>query len=501
MTPARRRLWPIAIVLAVVGLYRFSLVGRGVMSIPDEQMYFKAGLALSELRARHLGPAVAHLASNFARPGSAIIQLVPAALQAIPFAYGVPTSNPRSLMIPVAMNVTVTLVTLWVFWRVSLILFGGGDGPAAIAAAIYGLLLNSNVYVRHVLAYEPAMCLGMIAVWMAVSQPGSGRLALAIGVVSGLAMTVYPGYYGFALVPGAVLMTARDAERSRLSRGVMFVTGAALVMASMAVFCWIGSVNYLAEARRTSRLIVQGSFAEGFSFVPRYLVEVERLSGVLLLVGFAAWLCRLAVERARGERVRPVQWLVLAACGGWLWQASGAYFAHAMVLNGRLTHPWMAFLVWATIDAIGWAPRGLVSRSLSTVAVGVALYSWIGYVPEYAHLAYPGDVLYERRINTAWLPAADRTCAMQPLYPYDSPAPVSRVTNEPYVRQPVSIENFCIGVPPVGSAGASSHAPAGKTVIFEAPHFMAFRAYRFEGLTPEERDAIQRREFWLRVYE
>src|SRR5712691_9224553 len=97
-----RRVPPIAFVFVLVAAFRLSLVGRGAMAFLDETMYYKAALALDALGAGHFTRALTHIASNNARPGNAVLQLVPAALQAIPFAVGVPPSNPQSLMIPVA---------------------------------------------------------------------------------------------------------------------------------------------------------------------------------------------------------------------------------------------------------------------------------------------------------------------------------------------------------------------------------------------------------------
>ena len=44
-------------------------------------------------------------------------------------------------------------------------------------------------------------------------------------------------------------------------------------------------------------------------------------------------------------------------------------------------------------------------------------------------------------------------------------------------------------------------APPNMRLRFDAPHFMTFRAYAFEGLTPDQRDAMRRRGYDLRVYE
>jgi hypothetical protein len=38
-------------------------------------------------------------------------------------------------------------------------------------------------------------------------------------------------------------------------------------------------------------------------------------------------------------------------------------------------------------------------------------------------------------------------------------------------------------------------------VVFDAPHFMTYPAYQFEGLRPEEREIVAERRYRVRVYE
>lgn len=495
------RATPITWVIALVAAFRLSLLGRGAMAFLDETMYYKAALALDELRAGHVAAAMTHIASNNGRPGNAILQLVPAALQAIPFAFGVPPSNPRSLMIPVAWNALLTLVALYFFWRITVLLLDGDRIASTLAVVVYGVLANSNLYVRHLLANEPALCIGMAALWLALSRPPEWRAAVGVGLLSGFAVTVYPGYAVFALVPGFVLVVVPSAIRSsaRTVLAAGFAAGGAASVIAMELFCRIGGISYIASAWTLSRTITQGSFDEGWIFFPRYLIRVERYAGVVLLCGAAAFAYRVLRLVAQRRVLRPIDWVVIAAMAGWFWQAFASSAAHSMVLYGRLIHPWMAFLVWATIDGICSTRRAAARNALYAVVVTASVVSWISFARAYLPLAYPTDVLYALRINTAIVAAQQRRCAMPPLQAYDSPAPIDRRTGAPYsARRDYVLINFCQGAP------SADHRPSAAAVscaqeVFRAPHFMAFPAYAFEGLTPEQRDEIARPEYDLHV--
>jgi hypothetical protein len=496
---ATRRIPPIVWVMAAVAVFRLSLLGRGAMAFLDETMYYKAGLALDALHHGKIAGALAHIAFNNGRPGNALLQLVPAALQAIPFSFGVATSNPLSLLIPLFCNLLVSLLGLWLFWRIALQLFEGDRVAAVLATGVYGLLVNSNLYIRHLLACEPSLCLGLLALWLALTQPLSRRVAVGVGAISAFAFTVYPGYYAFLATPLVALTAREDAGRSmaRLADAALFAAGGGAVLIAMELLCRGGNIPYFASLRGLSGTISQGSFDEGWTFFPRYLVQIERAAGVVLLCGIVLFTARLATDVARRNRLRLIHWLVLAATAGWLWQAIASSVMQTMVLYGRLLHPWMAFLVWATIDAIRSIRGATIRKSMYVVTASASLVSWALFARQYVPLVYPADVLYDLRIDTTKLASSQRRCDMPFWHWYEAPGPIDRQTRAPLVNRPdVMLINFCQGAP---SAEKRPAAPACEPELFRAPHFMAFPAYGFEGLAPEQRVEITRPEYDLRV--
>ena len=199
--------------------------------------------------------------------------------------------------------------------------------------------------------------------------------------------------------------------------------------------------------------------------------------------------------------VRPVDWVILAAIAAWICQAAASSITQSMVLYGRLIHPWMPFLVWATIDAIVRVRSTAVRRALYGVTAAASAWSFVTFAPAYLRLTYPADALYALGINSALIPAADRRCDLESGYEYESPAPLNRRTGAPYsARADYRLVNFCMGAP-APAPPPPDEAPPNMRLRFGAPHFMTFRAYGFEGLTPDQRDAMVRRRYGLRVYE
>src|SRR5438132_7471961 len=155
-----RRLF--AVLLILTAIYRFSLLGRGALAFVDETFYFTSVKALQSLSAGDVRGAISDISMSRGRNGAAIIQMPVAALQAIPAHFGVPASNLRSLLIPTACNVIVSLLSLYFVFRLGVIL-SGNDVAALAAATLCAFLINTNIYLRHLLPYDWALGAGLLA--------------------------------------------------------------------------------------------------------------------------------------------------------------------------------------------------------------------------------------------------------------------------------------------------------------------------------------------------
>jgi hypothetical protein len=489
---------PLALLLTVVAVYRLSLLGRGALAFVDETLYFKAAMALRALAAGHVRAAVFDLVTNNARPGDALLKTIPAAMQAIALAFGIPAMNPVSLLIPTICNVAVSLILVWLVYRLCE-RFTDGDGIAALtAAAAYALLASSNVYIRHLFPYDWALAVALWGIWLAVSRPMTGRGAAAIGFLAGAVVVIYPGYYPLVIVVSTAVVVA-DAEslRRRVSRAAFVAVGAAAPIALTEVAGRWSGFRYLASARELSGTITGGSFDEGWVFLPRYLIEVERAAGVVLLVAVAAYVVAAALDIRRTHRVAAVHWIVGAAAAGWLWQAALSSIGRRMVLYGRLIHPWMAILAIVLAFAIHAVGPRRMKAVICAAVMSASVVSWGMSAREYYRVAYPRDVLYAWSIDPSAVAADRRPCEFETTQTYDAP-PRRRSGAAPGDGRPLLLINMCQGFPVPDREVA---VPSSAGLLFDAPHFERYPAYQFEGYTPEQRRALNSRDYRVAVYE
>ncbi|UOQ77833.1 hypothetical protein MUN84_04015 [Hymenobacter sp. 5516J-16] len=208
------------------------------------------------------------------------------------------------------------------------------------------------------------------------------------GTLGVLAFAVYPGYYFAPLLPGAMaLASTRRTQWKRAALG--FLAGAGLVVAPLEILTRVGHISYLRTLQHLPATVNQGDFGEGFSFLPRYLWQVEGpTGGLLLLLALPGLWALLTKHPAPLTRV-----VALAPLVAWLGHASLVFFAHQLVFYGRLVHFFLPFLVLYAGTALHLLRPGLLRRAATILLVGAALVHLGRFGRAYLALAYPRDVL------------------------------------------------------------------------------------------------------------
>ena len=493
---------PWAVLLALVAVYRLTLLDRGALAFVDETFYFTSVMALRSLSAGDMNGIVEALTSARGRSGATLLQLPVAALQALPAQYGVAASNLQSLLIPQVCNVLVTVAAVYFVFAIARALCG--DERAAIAsAAAYALLVNSNLYVRHLVPYDWALCCGLFSIWLVMTRPASQVRAALAGGLAGTVLVTYAGYYSFAAVVGMalVLETWRVFSLGRaVVDGAIFAAAAMSVVAGVELIFRAGGSSYIGSIADSPRTVVFSSVDDGWLFLPEYLFIVESATGIILLVAALAYLTRAAVRLLRRE-VRAIDSLMLPALLAWAVQSAAAAQWQAIPLFGRLIHPWMPFLAWMLADTMTAPALRRVQRVLAFAVIAIAVAGAAVWTRQYYRLAYPPTVLYAFGVDTAKLTDDQMPCELNPGTGYQSPTPLDRATGYPYrSANDVVLLNFCQALMSIPRPRVHAQISDASTLIFDGPHWMSFPAYGFEGLIHADRAAMRSQDYRVRIY-
>lgn len=560
----------------MLGLYRASLLGHGAFAWPDEQLYSDALQTVTALSHGDITRACTALTGFGARPAEATLRLIPAALQIwLERTQGISPYNPQSFLIPTSFNVIASLLLSLVFYRLSRRFLSDDRRAPLVATIVFSLLVSSNAFVRHVVPYDTALMFCLLSLLLGVQREPSGsapvgvkRAALAVivagaglflypvsfllgrepakigalialvavlsglaivcrdevaegkhwalvGLVAGCGLAVYPAYYPFPVMVGAIIVLRTERapyvalSMVRLRAGLVYGFAALSVMLFFEVIARVGDVSYLACAYRLSRTITQGSFEEGYIFLAKYFSEVEGVIGILILGGAAVYwilLARRLLQRVPVTAHASALALCCAVSAGlYLIYATQSTVLHRMTFTGRYARMYVPFVVWAAVAAI----REIGTPRLRTLAYSAmllaCLVSFLMFERDYRALAYPVNVLYENGIRWEEVNPSSKVYESERIHQEwistDFPKGLTREYN--FVTRP-NDDRFILlnfGYFVLEETRLPVFVPPENVhLIYRNPHFLTFRSSRFESFAIEKRAELVRRNYQIAIY-
>jgi hypothetical protein len=503
-------------------LLRLLLLGRGTLVDYDERRYFQSFEAL-RAAAHGQWPACAFALSMVdARPVDALWRCVPAAGQLLLARHaGWDLYAFPSLLLPTLLNWVATVGTAWFFWRICQRLLDGAPAAqqwALVAAVLYGSLINTSIYVRHVLPYDGALLLFMGLLYWVLGQPNAPKAWFwaRLGLGAGALWLLYPGYYaGPVLLVAPLLDWRRPMGWVLANFGRLLALGVGFglpLLGAEGLSRLGGAPPFWAVSYDLSLHILQGDPAEGYTFWLKYLWQVEGALGLVLLALLLVAVVQAGRYLARTGLVTivpvtPRQKVLIAALLLFLAHATAAAVGHRMVWYGRLLHLYLPFLVLAGVAALATSARPAWATRAGLAGCLVGLVSYGFFFAAYQRLAYPTDVIVNYKLNCVpeaqlrYYEAVRVTDGLRfrPRGPHMA-APAQCPTTLNDTDSLTVLLNFALLYPLVPETRLATPAfgPAAR-VVFDGPHYRAFPAYDFEGLAPGERAETRRQQFRLRV--
>ena len=495
--------------VAVTGL-RLALLGKGTMAFIDERRYVTAMLGLRGLGEGHGLAFLQAINSLGARPGDGLWRALPGLGQAaLLLGFGLNPNSPPSLLVPQLFNLLVVTMNAGLLYRIYRRFFG--VGLALLGVGLYSSLVNTNLYLRHLLPYDHALFFFLLALGLLLARP-AGEQGLRrhgwAGALAGFSYAVYPGYFlgplvllGVGLLPAAAPIASPEARRApgRFGPVAAQVAGLGAVLGLFELLARAADTSYFASSRYIATTVTQGSFAEGFGFIGTYFWQVEGWVGVELLVlavvglvvSFGTWKSPVAPPRAL-----PV--LLAFGGGAWLLYAGAVQWGHWLVFYGRILHFFGPFVVLGTLAAGQRLTRRYPATLKPLLAAGglVALGNFAHFWTAYRAVDYPADVAYAHGIHDARQIASLTTTGCDPtVINYRVFGP--RLRGQPASnRLRYQLVNFAYLYP---LSCYRPPVPTRRPVVAAVPYFMKYAPYQFEGHNPAQRALLQRYAYEFRI--
>ena len=502
--------------IALIVITRFSFIFKGTYAFSDECRYYFSLQALDSLQKKDITGFFKYLSFTSGRPASAVINLVPASIQGILYyVYGLNPDTPTSYLVPVLFNCLVLLASMYLLYRIGLLVLHSQE-VALTVVVVYSCLVNTNVYINHLLPYDLGIFITLVIIFRILlilrdNYAVTKIQAFQVGALAMFLLAEYPGYYMMVPIAGLMLVDWHNLFKrfqDHLIVTLFYAAGVLVVFGFFEGVARLGGVSYIESSSSLSETITQGSFEEGFSFIFKYLYQVEGFLGAIVVLCIIASFA-LVISYALKNSFRAlwmqmtsnsVYILILFLSCGFIFHASLSYFMHKMVFYGRLIHPYILYIVLYCVGNALLKIRSYTTSICLVISI-LAIGSFIRFSVVFTGLEYPRDILYKYGVDTS---AKNVNYKNEYFAPkgllYKSPQVLKRGGN--YVTYPgqVILVNYSFIAPEQDTTFRVYTPPANSKLLHEGPHFNAFPAYMFEGLNINQRAFVDKHSFKARLY-
>lgn len=461
--------------LALAWLLRIDLASRGgQLSWPDEIRYARSQNLVADLGKGDIAGALDIINSSLDHGGFVFVGAIPAALHnALAGAFRLRVAD--SLWVPAAVLSLTSVLSIGLVYGIAR-RTGAGEIESFTAALLMACATTMFFYARHLLPYDSAMMLALLALWLGlVPRPGILRM-LICGLCAGAAFLTYNGYWLITFFVALVLICYHVSTiRDLFFRAIAFGIGALSPLLALNLLSLsLGDTPYIVRMLGFGLTINQGDFSEGATLPWEYFWHAEHF---LLLVWFFAALVILWLTFREG-RVRLSRGLM------WLGVAAAMYVLmiilsrlELFVVYGRLARQMTPFLSLAAAYALAVLGSELPSRFIWQIAaVGGALLLAQAAFNFGAPLQLEFfDTVLRRTLAITPVFAREITVTGPPIID-DDPHPDAR-----YVL--LNAQNLF--------PASGKKAPPNGRVIFEVEHPLEYLPYQYEGFDARGRRILR----------
>ena len=470
----------LALLLALASLLRLVLVVQGgQLYWPDERLYTQV-LDIFDLHRGRPFDIVKALVSTQDHIGFALISALPAGTQ-FWLGHALSRSGNGLMILPGILLSQASVLSIAIVYAIAR-RARRDRTEAFLAAALMAAAATMFYYSRHLLPYDSALLLALVALWCGVGT--SARDSIACGAAASAAFITYNGYW---LLAGLVLLLhivheGRTTATSAVMRALLAGAGFAVVpLVIMLVELATGAPLLFSGMRRLAGTVTDGYAPEGFSLPWAYLWHAEH---GLLLVWIAAALFVVVDDTDwNGPRRRTAATWVLAATCIYLALGASSAVLHAFVVMGRQSRQMVPFLCLATaavatevFERRRW-PSWMVTACIAALVVQAA---WNFRQPLLQR--FPRDVISE--ITSKYGPIDFDNTIQGPPLTHDHVESQWVLFNAQHLYHPRAPR------PPL---------PPSLIEVMRFRHPLQFLPYQYEGLEPMERQVLRGNDIAMRL--
>ena len=263
--------------------------------------------------------------------------------------------------------------------------------------------------------------------------------------------------------------------------------GFILALLFFQVISLCSDINYLKSSINLYHSTLQGSFEEGFSFIIKYMNDVENKFGFIWLLGFSSFLIFVLVHK-NDEMKKYKKFFILSVytlCA-YLYYAFNVYYLHNMVFYGRIIHQFIPILIISTFIFIDVLFK-IFKRKVGIVLVAGSILNLSFFYVKASNVAYPLDLINKYRINTKASNYYYSSLFCRPYTAYDTVSFVNKY----------ALLNFAIYTKVFPNKLSTMQY---KDTIVYVPHFQNLKSFQYEGMTIVDREYFDNHPSYIGVF-
>jgi hypothetical protein len=339
---------------------------------------------------------------------------------------------------------------------------GASHVEALLASTLTALSSSWFYFSRHLLPYDVAMTIALVAVNAGVRSGASLRGCFASGVLAACTFFAYNGYWSMALAVPLLNAVAwprpwRDAAGRALVTAAGVATMGGLVFGASA----LAGGGLLQSYRTFGSNVIQGDFAEGWSLPFEYLWHAEH--GLLVLwLASVVWIVVTLRRTPTSPRVR-VGLAGLAIVFAAL--AVSSTLLHTFVVYGRLARPLIPFFCLVAAFALEQIRTSKTRAVQALVPLAIAL------------LVGQAAVNFEQPLKQTFPDHLERQYGPSHL-----------------------TDLIWVNVEHIYPEPRRALIPEEIVLVHQAPHPLQFLPYQYEGYTPAQRRLLRTTDIRMRIF-
>lgn len=502
--------------IILVTVIKLGLIGTGSLTFPDEFRYFAAGNALQHLSELKIGAAMNDLFSTKSKPGDVILQTIPNAIELITSRifklYRYESNNHYPLFI---FNFIIYCCILIVHFKFSKLVLKD-TFLALVSVLLFSSLTNSYLYLRHVLAYDTSLLIFYWLIYKIVKYTDADILSLKkstlIGTFSFFGFLVYPGYFPLFFLGLSLLFFNNLSSKNiikRIYHSSYYIFGSIYCLIVFEAMARLGGVSYISDALHASSIVTQGSPEESFTFLIKYLFEVERITGIILMIGLPIF-CFVMIKLIKNKTFKQNTLIMLLGTiliGFYLAYASVGYFFHNFYLMGRTLHQYFPFFCIFSLFAINKLLIKMTKKNelvLFFISLVVILNFGINFT-QYYSISYPRDIYWKLSKTYRWEDIENvleytKSWSVMPEYTDHIHYPnIPIIRGEKFPK--VLVTNCCYAYPVNNLEFYHKFTPNDNyNLLATKTHWLNFKAYQFEACSITERNTIDKINLQIKIF-